>query len=91
MLIGFLMGNIMKIIIRTIIIVVSIMVVSYFLLMRSQIGRYQIIMNSGSEMAGLITIKYDTVTGRTWRAVLPNDKWSEIIENRNDWVDVKQK
>jgi len=81
----------MKTIIKTIIIVVSIIVLAYFLLIRSQIGRYQIIMNSGSEMAGLITIKYDTVTGRAWRAVFPNNKWSEIIENRNDWVDVEQK
>ena len=59
--------------------------------MRNQIGRYQIIMNSGSEMAGAITIKYDTVTGRAWRAVLPNNKWSEIIEDRNNWVDVEHK
>lgn len=81
----------MNTIIKTIIIVVSIIVLSYFLLMRSQIGRYQIIMNSGSEMAGLITIKYDTVTGRAWRTVLSNNQWSEIIENRNDWVDVEQK
>lgn len=44
----------------------------------SQIGRYKIIMNSGGETAGIITIKYDTATGRTWRLTLPDNQWVEI-------------
>ncbi len=39
--------------------------------------RYKIIMNNG-ELSGSITIKYDTVSGETWRLVLPESYWSRV-------------
>ena len=35
-------------------------------------------MNEGSDMAGFITIKYDTMTGKTWGLELPQRNWVEI-------------
>lgn len=43
-------------------------------------NRYKIIMNSG-EMSGLVMMKYDTITGRTWCLLLSNRPWQ--------WVEIK--
>ena len=40
--------------------------------------RYKIIMNDG-QSAGLITIKCDTVTGRTWRLALPENNFLPAV------------
>ena len=42
--------------------------------------RYRIIMNDGQD-AGLITIKYDSVSGRTWRLDLPDNQWVEVKDS----------
>jgi len=42
--------------------------------------RYKIIMNDG-QIAGLITIKYDSVSGRTWRLDLPDNNWVEVVDS----------
>ena len=39
--------------------------------------RYKIVMNEG-QTGGLITLKYDTVSGETWRLVLPKSYWIRI-------------
>ena len=47
--------------------------------------RYKIIMNDG-QSGGLITIKYDTVAGRTWRLALPENNWVEIRDSGKTYV-----
>ncbi len=47
--------------------------------------RYKIIMNDG-QSAGLITIKCDTVTGRTWRLALPENNWVEVRDSGKTYV-----
>ena len=47
--------------------------------------RYKIIMNDG-QIAGSITIKYDTVTGRTWRLGFPENCWVEVIDSGMHYV-----
>ena len=47
--------------------------------------RYKIIMNGG-DGAGMITIKYDTVSGRTWRLILPESYWAEVIDSGKYFV-----
>jgi len=43
-------------------------------------GRYKVIMNAGADHAGVIWIKYDTLTGRTWGLWGLSGKmhWSEV-------------
>lgn len=43
----------------------------------SEKDRYKIIMNEG-QAGGLITLKYDTTSGETWRLVLPESYWIRI-------------
>lgn len=43
----------------------------------NQIGRYKILINSGVA-GGLVTIKYDSITGKTWRLGFPENHWVEI-------------
>ena len=47
--------------------------------------RYKIVMNS-VENAPSIVIKYDTVTGRTWRLVFPENQWTEAIDSGKYFV-----
>lgn len=47
--------------------------------------RYKIIMNDGDD-SGIITIKYDTVGGRTWRLALPGNYWVEVVDSDNYYV-----
>lgn len=42
-------------------------------------------MNDG-QSAGLITIKCDTVTGRTWRLALPENNWVEVRDSGKTYV-----
>ena len=42
--------------------------------------RYKIVMNEG-EPGGLITLKYDTVSGDAWRLVLPENYWIRIPDS----------
>ncbi|MDD5070927.1 MAG: hypothetical protein PHV17_09390 [Candidatus Omnitrophica bacterium] len=51
----------------------------------STVDRYKIIMNNG-EGSGLITLKYDTVEGRTWRLALPECYWIEIQDSGMHYV-----
>ncbi len=44
--------------------------------------RYKIIMNDG----GLLTLKYDTVSGVTWRLSLPENNWTEIPDSGRVFV-----
>ena len=40
--------------------------------------RYRIIMNSGGDSPGSITLKYDTKTGKAWHLKLPENHWIEV-------------
>lgn len=44
--------------------------------------RYKIIMNDN----GLITIKYDTVSGETWRLALPESYWIRVPDPGRSYV-----
>jgi hypothetical protein len=39
--------------------------------------RYKIVMNEG-QTGGLVTLKYDTVSGDAWRLALPENYWIRI-------------
>lgn len=39
--------------------------------------RYKIVMNEG-QPGGTITLKLDTMSGETWRLVLPENYWAKI-------------
>jgi hypothetical protein len=39
--------------------------------------RYKVVMNEG-QTGGLVTLKYDTVSGEAWRLVLPENYWAKI-------------
>ena len=65
------------------IVIAIIMSISFIIctaILGTTIDRYKIIMNNG-DGSGLITIKYDTATGRTWRLVLPESHWVEVIDS----------
>ena len=71
----------MKNIVIAIILSVSFVICAYVLAK----DRFKIIMNDG-QSAGLITIKYDSVTGRTWRLALPDNHWVEVIDSGKYYV-----
>lgn len=63
-------------------IVIAVILSVSFIICASMLAkdRYKIIMNDG-QSAGLITIKYDSVSGRTWRLDLPDNNWVEVIDS----------
>ncbi|MHC4123957.1 MAG: hypothetical protein ACYSSI_10320 [Planctomycetota bacterium] len=67
----------MKNIIIACIIAFALIVSAYLLSSTNRTGRYKIIMNSG-EMSGLLLVKYDTVTGRTWQSNFQVPHWIEV-------------
>jgi len=48
--------------------------------------RYKIVMNEGQPVGGLITLKYDTVSGETWRLALPENYWIAVPDPGRHYV-----
>ncbi len=47
--------------------------------------RYKIVMNEG-QPGGLITLKYDAVSGDAWRLVLPGNYWVKIPDSGQEYI-----
>ncbi len=64
---------------RNIVITIILSVIAIFIICASFLSkdRYKIIMNEG-QSGGLITLRYDTVSGETWRLALPENFWIRI-------------